>query len=165
MVPVVVLKGWSVINTSWRSLYMIPKTTDAKKIKKEKSGYNMTTWNPSCKCGCLNQTDYVNQQANLYVFVDVFQNWKNWRGIKKLLFVVAHRRFRKLKSTQTVVGKVSRGNLQARLQFLFPKTKVTSTFAVGFLYSQHWWRRNNRDEIKSNTFSKKYFSCWSESKS
>ena len=61
-----------------------------------------------------------------------FKTEKNWKGIKKLLFVVAHRRFRKLKSIQTVVGKVSRGNLQARLQFLFPKTKVTSTFAVGF---------------------------------
>ena len=67
---------------------MIPTTTDAKKIKKEKSGYNMTTWNPSCKCGCLNQTDYVNQQANLYVFVDVFQNWKKLERNKKNCYLL-----------------------------------------------------------------------------
>ena len=52
--------------------------------------------------------------------------------------------------------KAFRGNFQARLQFLFPKIKVTSIFAVGFLYSQHWRRKKNKDEIKSNTFSKKY---------
>ena len=71
----------------------------------------------------------------------------------------------KLISIQTVVGKVFRRNIQARLQFLFPKTKVTSIFAVGFLYSQHWWTKKNRDEIKINTFSKIYFSCSSEIKS
>ena len=42
----------------------------------------MTICNPSRHFGCLNQTDHVNQQTYLYVIVDVFQNYKNWRGIK-----------------------------------------------------------------------------------
>ena len=63
-----------------------------------------------------------------------FKTAKTWIGIK---IVLCHStsKISKLISIQTVVGKVFRGNFQARLQFLSPKIKVTNIFAVGFLYS------------------------------
>ena len=93
VVPVTVLKGWSVNNTSWRSLYTIPTTTDTKKVKdkiklqldniKSKSPFRMSESNRSCKptnklvcnCRCISKLQKLERN-------------------KRLWFVVAHRRFK-----------------------------------------------------------------------
>ena len=98
-----------------------------------------------------------NKQTNLYVFVNVFKNVKNLERNKKIVLCHGTSKISKLISIQTVVGKVFRRNIQARLQFLFPKTKVTSIFVVGFLYSQHWWTKKIETKLRLTHFRRNIF--------
>ena len=106
-----------------------------------------------------------NKQTNLYVFVDVFKNVKNLERNKELCFVTTHQRFQNWYQYKPLLAKFLEETSRLVCSSCFPRQKSLAFLGQVFCIANTDEQKKNRDEIKINTFSKKYFSCWSEIKS